>query len=91
MSEIKILLQKMLSSALRLRGAVTELWASLPRLPPRSQFSPLVVSASHLRTGTGPEANKQKLRSDLNQEMPSGQSIVSTDGEARDETLRRSN
>ena len=81
----------MLSSALRLRGAATELWASLPRFPPRSQLSPLVVSTSHLRTGTGPETNKHKLRNNLDQEMPSGQSIVSTEGESRDETLNKIN
>ena len=81
----------MLSSALRLRGAVTELWASLPRLPPRSQLSPLLVSASHLRTGTGPETNKQNLKIDLDQELPSGQAIVSTEAESRDETLNKIN
>ena len=81
----------MFSSALRLRGAVTDLWASLPRLAPRSQLSPLLVSVSHIRTGTGPETNKHKLRGNLDQDMPLGQSIVSTEGESRDETLNKIN
>ena len=70
---------------------MSELWATVPRLPPRSQLSPLLVSASHLRTGTGPETNKQKLRIDLDQELPSGQAIVSTEAESRDETLNKIN
>ena len=84
-------LQKMLSAALRLSGVVPMLLDSLPRLSPRSQLSPLIVSVSHLRTGTGPNTNKQKLKSDQDQDLPSGQSIVKTDEESRDETLNKIN
>ena len=80
------LLQKMLSSALQLSRVLSELRVSVPRLPARS---PVLAAVSHLRTGPGPTTSRFKLAQD--EDLPSGQSIVRPEAEARDEILNKIN
>ena len=80
------LLQNMLSSALQLSRVLSELRVSVPRLPARS---PALAAVSHLRTGPGPTTSRFKLAQD--EELPSGQSIVKPDSEARNEILSKIN
>jgi len=79
----------MFTSSQHICRMLSELRLSVPKLSVRS---PQLLSVNHLRTGQGPTTRYNQVKlNDQEDGLPSGQSIVKTDSELRDETLGKIN
>ena len=80
----------MLSSVSRLGGVLSELKLLTKNVVPKlSVQSPMAMSVSHLRTGA--VNNKMRLKSELPEELPEGQTIVKHDVEMKREVMDKIN